>query len=302
VKFDLIIRRLGVTLALVVVLACIVAFIDEDAALSLFLPSWAALFFGWPYLSRRLGFDFPKAPAAPRERRPRSTSAMLLVITAALAMVLSVALALMINANVVGISFIPFWLALYYGWPYLSRRLPFLDFDKAPTTPIPRRPLWLRLIRGTLAWVGGIGLALACLSSTAIVPIVLCERRAQKVHDSIHIGMTVPEVLDTAKDCDVFQVSSEFPYDRKADGDNIPAMGLNWRRDGTYGTYDLAARRDISLTESEAIEHLHAKLHDGYKWHFHYTYINMTPMHISFTVVFGPDGRVAEVKPVYGWD
>ena len=116
---------------------------------------------------------------------------MLLVITAALAMVLSVALALMINANVVGISFIPFWLALYYGWPYLSRRLPFLDFDKAPTTPVPRRPLWLRLIRGTLAWVGGIGLALACMSSTAIVPIVLCERRAQKVHDSIHIGMTV---------------------------------------------------------------------------------------------------------------
>jgi len=302
VKFDLIIRRLGVTLALVVVLACIVAFIDEDAALSLFLPSWAALFFGWPYLSRRLGFDFPKAPAAPRERRPRSTSAMLLVITAALAMVLSVALALMINANVVGISFIPFWLALYYGWPYLSRRLPFLDFDKAPTTPVPRRPLWLRLIRGTLAWVGGIGLALACMSSTAIVPIVLCERRAQKVHDSIHIGMTVPEVLDTAKDCDVFQVSSEFPYDRKADGDNIPAMGLNWRRDGTYGTYDLAAQRDISLTESEAIERLHAILHDGYKWQFHYTYINMTPMHVSFTVVFGPDGRVAEVKPVYGWD
>ncbi|HLN28511.1 MAG TPA: hypothetical protein VK395_12285 [Gemmataceae bacterium] len=301
-KFDLIIRRLGVTLALVVVLACIVAFIDEDAALSLFLPSWAALFFGWPYLSRRLGFDFPKAPAAPRERRPRSTSAMLLVITAALAMVLSVALALMINANVVGISFIPFWLALYYGWPYLSRRLPFLDFDKAPTTPVPRRPLWLRLIRGTLAWVGGIGLALACMSSTAIVPIVLCERRAQKVHDSIHIGMTVPEVLDTAKDCDVFQVSSEFPYDRKADGDNIPAMGLNWRRDGTYGTYDLAAQRDISLTESEAIERLHAILHDGYKWQFHYTYINMTPMHVSFTVVFGPDGRVAEVKPVYGWD
>jgi len=114
--------------------------------------------------------------------------------------------------------------------------------------------------------------------------------------------MTVQQVLDTAKDCDVFQAGSEFPYDEKTDGDNIPAMGLNWRRDGTYGTYDLAARRYISFTESEAIERLHAKLHDGYKWHFHYTYVNMTPMHITFTVVFGPDGRVAEVKPVYGWD
>jgi len=85
------------------------------------------------------------------------------------------------------------------------------------------------------------------MSSTAIVPIVLCERRAQKVHDSIHIGMTVQEVLDTGKDCDAFQPGSEFPYDQKADGDNIPAMGLSWRRDGTYRTYDLAARRDISF-------------------------------------------------------
>ena len=210
-KFDLIIRRLGVTLALTVVLACIVAFINEDAALPLFLPSWAALFLVWPYLSRRLDFEFPKAPA-PRGPRPLSTSAKRLAITAALAVVLSVVLALTINAeNGVLISFIPFWLALYYGLPYLTRRLPFLDFDKAPTTLLPKRPLWLRLIRGTLASVGGIGLALACLSSSAIVPIVLCERRAQKVHDSIHIGMTVPEVLDTAKDCDVFQVCRNSP-------------------------------------------------------------------------------------------
>jgi hypothetical protein len=84
VKFDLIIRRLGVTLALAVVLARIVAFINEDAAVALFLPSWVALFFGWPYLSRRLGFDFPKVPAPREPRRPRSTSAMLLVFTAAL--------------------------------------------------------------------------------------------------------------------------------------------------------------------------------------------------------------------------
>ncbi|MGA7077813.1 MAG: hypothetical protein WBQ43_22160 [Terriglobales bacterium] len=39
-KLDLIIRRLGVTLALAIVLACIVAFINDDAALPLFLPSF----------------------------------------------------------------------------------------------------------------------------------------------------------------------------------------------------------------------------------------------------------------------
>jgi len=300
-KFDLIVRRLGVTLALAIVLACIISVFSEDEALALFLPSWVALMVGWPYLSRRLGFDFPKPPA-PRDPRARSTSAMLLVITAALAMILAVVAALTINAQSVMILFIHFWLVLYYGWPYLSRQVPFLDFDKAPTTQVPKRPLWLRLIRGTLAWIGAIGLALVCMSSTVIVPITLCERRAKRVHDSIRVGMTVQEVLDTAKDCDIFQAGSDFPYDQKTDGDNIPAMHLNWKKDGSYGTYDLAAGRYVSLTESEAIERLHTKLHDGYKWRFCYRYVNITPMHISFSVVFGPDGRVTEVKPVYGWD
>ena len=297
---DLTIRRLGVTLALAIVLACALALFSEGVAGGLFLPSWAALFFGWPYLSQELDFNFPKPPA-PRPPRARSSGGVRLVLSAMLAILLSVVMALTIGTQSVMLFFIPFWLVLYDGWPYLSRRLPFLDFDKAPANPAPKRPLWLRLIRGTLALVGGIGLVLVCLSSTAIVPITLCERRAQRVHDSIHIGMTVPEVLDTAKNCDIFQTGSEFPY-RKTDGDNIPAMGLGWRRDGTYQTYDRAARRDISLTESEAIERLHATLHDGYKWHFHYIYLNMTPMHVSFVVVFGPDGRVAEVTPVHGWD
>ena len=300
-KFDLTIRRPGVTLALAIVLACIVAFIDEDAALLLFLPFWAVLFFGWPYLSRQPGFNFLSAPATGKLLK-RPLSGRRLFITAVLAIVLSVVLVRVIDADVAAISFFLFWLALYSGWPYVTRRLAFLNFKKAPASPATRRPLWLRLIRGTLALVGGIGLALVGMSLTVIVPITLCQRRAQKVHDSIHVGMTVPEVFDTAKDCDVFQAGSEFPYDDKAGGDNIPAMGLSWRGDGTYGMYDLAAGRDISLTESEAIERLHAKLHDGYKWHFRYTYISRTPMHVSFSVVFGPDERVAEVSPVRGWD
>jgi len=79
-------------------------------------------------------------------------------------------------------------------------------------------------------------------------------------------------------------------------------MHLNWRRDGTYVTYDLVSHQDVQLTEFQAIDRLHTKLHDGYKWYFNYTYINATPMHVSFSVVFGPDGRVSEVAPVHGWD
>lgn len=134
-----------------------------------------------------------------------------------------------------------------------------------------------------------------------VVPITLCFHRARKAHDSVHIGMTVPEVLHAVKDCDLFGASSEFPHDDKADANNIPAMSLGGK-DGTDRTYDSATRQNARFSESEAIERLHAKLHDGYRWRFYYTYINMTPMHISFSVVFGPDGRVTEVKPINGWD
>ena len=290
-------RRAGVTLALAVLIACVVALIDECAVALVFLPSWVALMMAWPYLSRKMGTRFS-------ESRARFGSLPInggrVLGTAVLACVLSVMLARMADAVIFVIAFFLLWFGLYFGWTYASRWL--ARFKTAPAAPAPRRPLWLRLIRGTLATVGGILLGLVCMGSLVFVPITLCEHRAQKVHDSIHVGMTVQEVLDTAKDCDVLSAGSEFPYDRNADGDNIPAMDLNWRRDGTYHTYDLAARQDVSLTETEAIERLHATLHDGYKWHFHYTYINMSPMHVSFSVVFGPDGRVSEVKPVYGWD
>jgi hypothetical protein len=100
----------------------------------------------------------------------------------------------------------------------------------------------------------------------------------------------------------MFQASSEFPHDDKADPENLPAMSLGRSSDGTYHSYDPASRQTLNLSEPEAIERLHAKLHDGYPWHFHYTYVNMTPQHVSFSVEFGPDGRVSEVRPVYGWD
>lgn len=299
-SFDLIIRRLGITLALAIILTGVVGLISEEVAAVLFLPSWVVLFFGWPYLSRRLNFNFPKPPASRQSRPPIGKR---LVITAVVALGLAYALALSVNADVFGLTFLVFWLVLFFGWPYLRRRLSFLNFPTEGTRNArPKRPLWLRLIRSTLTVGGGVGLAILLVASIVVVPLSLSHRRAQRVRDSVHLGMTVPEVLRVARDCDIFQASSDFPYDEKADGDNIPAMNLGRSKDGTYWTYELAARRDVPLSEAEAIQRLHAKLHDGYNWHFHYTYINLTPQHVSFSVVFGPDGRVTEVKPVYGWD
>ena len=275
--------------------------VDEDLAGVVFFLLWPAFSFGLWVIFQRQKVSPPTAKASIEPKR-RPAGVKRLFVTALLAIVLAVILAFTINADIVGMAFIPFWIILYYGWPYLSRRLPLLDRDKPPATSIPKRPLWLRLIRGTLATAGAILVALIGMSSIVVVPITLCEHRAQKVANSIHIGMTVQEVLETARDCDVFQAGSDFPWDKKADGDDVPAMGLSWRRDGTYRTYDVAAHQDVAMTESQAVERLHAKLHDGYKWYFSYTYINITPMHVSFSVIFGPDGRVAEVTPVHGWD
>ena len=120
--------------------------------------------------------------------------------------------------------------------------------------------------------------------------------RARKVHDSIRVGMTVPEVLDASRDCNLFGAASESVNDDNAAGDHVPAMSLSRNSDGTY-------RVDgVALTETQAAERLQAKVHDGYRSRSNCVYTNMTPMHVSFSVIFGPDGRVAEVTPVHGWD
>lgn len=301
-SLSLAIRRLGFTLLLAILITGAVTFAQQDAAAPIFLPAWLGLFFAWPYLSLKFGFNFPKAPVP---RPSRGTEWGRILGTGFLSFALSYTLALLIHSDLFGPCLIGFWVILYYASPLLMKRLPYSGFARTiplVTVPAPKRPLWRRTLRGSLTLVGGIALAIFLMAMTVIVPLDLCHRRAQKVHDSIHVGMTVPEVLHTAKDCDAFRASSDFPQQAKADDDNIPSMLLNWKPDGAYHTYDLATNQDVELSEPEALERLHAKLHDGYKWRFHYTYFNVTPQHVSFTVAFGADGRVTEVTPVYGWD
>jgi hypothetical protein len=296
---SLTIRRLGFTLLLAVLITGAVAFIQQDAAALIFLPSWLGLFFAWPYLSRKFGFNFPKAPVP---RKSRRTEWGRLFVTAVLAFVLSYAVAFVIHPDLFAPCFLFFWVTLYYASPLLTKRLPYLGFAKTiSTVPTPKRPLWLRMVRGSLAGIGFI-FTIVLIPMMVLVPLSLSHLRAKKVHDSIHIGMTVPEVLHTARDCDIFQASSDFPHDDKTDVDNIPAMLLGRTKDGIYHAYDPAAGQELNLSESEAVDRLHARLHDGYPWHFRYTYTNVTPQHVTFSVDFGPDGRVSQVRPVYGWD
>src|SRR5262252_10345903 len=68
-EVSLIIRRLVATLALACLLASMTACFDQDTAAVIFLPTWAALFFCWQYLSRKLHLKVSTAPR-PRLRRP----------------------------------------------------------------------------------------------------------------------------------------------------------------------------------------------------------------------------------------
>ena len=299
-SFSITIRRLGLTVLLAFVLALAVDQVVDDALWISFVLLWPALFFGWPYLSRKLGFNFPKAPAP---RPARRTEWGRLFITAFLSFCLSCAVAGFIHPNLLGLYFFFLWITLYYTSPFLTKRLPYFGFARtisrvAVTTP--KRTLWSRVARGSLAAIGLV-FTFVLIPTMILVPLSLSHRRAKKVHDSIHLGMTVSQVIHTTHDCDIFLASSDSPYDHTTN-ENIPAMSLGSTKDGRYHIHDHATGQDLNLSESEAIDRLHVRLHDGYPWHFHYTYINATPQHVSFSVDFGPDGRVTEVEPVYGWD
>jgi hypothetical protein len=294
-KVSLVLRRLVATLALAILLASVTACFDQGAAGVLFLPTWAALFFGWQYLIRKLNFNI-NISKAPRPRPRRSTAWGRVIVTGLVAF--GIALLPVADFSVMAGPLI--WIALYYGWPALSRRLPLPESWKVKAqsdmvSAAPKPGFWRLLGRGALAMLG-IVTVMVLFSGMMMAPIAHSMGRARKVHDSIRVGMTVPEVVDVSRDCDLFGAASESVSDDHAVGDSVPTMSLSRNRDGTYRV------NGVALTETQAAERLQAKLHDGYRWRSNCVYVNMTPMHVSFSVIFGPDGRVAEVTPVHGWD
>jgi hypothetical protein len=301
-KVSLILRRLVATLALAILLASMTACFDRDAAGVMFLPTWAALFFGWQYLSRKLHFKVSKAPR-PRPRPRPPTAWGRVIVTGLVAYGVAFAITLLPVADFSALAGPLIWIALYYAWPAFSRRLPLPESGKAQSdlpSSAPKPGFWRLLGRGALAMLGIIAVMIL-LPGMIMAPVGHSMIRARKVHDSIRVGMTVPEVLVASRDCDLFGAASESADDNAA-GDSRPAMSVSRNWDETYRVYDAVVHRDLALTETQAVEHLQSKLHDGYRWRSHCVYVNMTPMHVSFNVIFGPDGRVAEVTPVQGWD
>jgi len=302
-KLSLIMRRLLASLALAILLASVVACFDQGTAGVLFSPTWAALFFGWQYLSQKLRFNVSRAPRRrPSRRRPTAWGRV--IVAGLIAYGLAFAITLLPIADFSALAGPLIWIALYYAWPAFSRRLPLPESWKvmaqSDAVLSPKPGLWHLLGRGALALLGTITVMIL-LPGMIMAPVWHSMIRARKVHDSVRVGMTVSEVLVASRDCDLFGAASDSADDN-ATRDSRPVMSVNRNRDETYRVYDAAVHRDLALTETQAVEHLQSRLHDGYRWRSHCVYVNMTPMHVSFSVIFGPDGRVSEVTPVQGWD
>ena len=302
---SLILRRLVATLALTFLLAALAACFDPGAFGVVFLPTWAALFFSWQYLSRKPRFNVSKAPLPP-PRPQRSTAWGRVIVTGLVASGIAFGMTLLPIADFSALAGPLIWIVLYCGWPALSRRLPLPESWKVKAqwdavSSAPKPGFWRLLGRGTLATLGVVTVMIL-LPAMIMAPVEHIFVRARKVHDSIRVGMTVPEVFDASRDCELFGAASESSNDDNAAGDSAPAISLSRNRDGTYRVNDAVVHRDIALTETQAAEHLQATLHNGYRWRSNCLYATMTSMHVSFSVIFGPDGRVAEVTPVRGWE
>jgi hypothetical protein len=249
-----IVRRLLASLALAILLTSVIACFDRGVAGVLFLPTWAASFLGWQYLSRNLRLNISRAPR-PRPRRPTAWGRV--IVTGLIAYGLAFSITLLPIADLSALVGPLIWIALYYAWPALSRRLPLPESWKVmaqsnAASSASKPGLWRLLGRGALATLSLITVMIL-LPGMIMAPVGHSMIRARKVHDSIRAGMTVPEVMVASRDCDLFGAASESADDN-ATTDSRPEMSVSRNRDEPYRVYDAVLHRDLALTETQVVE------------------------------------------------
>ena len=306
-KVSLFLGRLMLSFLLALVLFCLIAPFYPEAAWKLFLPCWIVLLIVSPYLDRKPtwkpSLNIPNALSPPRPKRPTAWGRV--IVTGLVACGVTFGMTLFPIADFSMIAGPLIWIALYFGWPAASRRLPLPESWKVRSqdaaSSAPKPGFWRLVGRGALAMLGFVTVIIL-LPAMITAPVAHNFVRARKVHDSIRAGMTVPEVLAASRDCQLLGAASEASNDDAAAGDRVSAISLFRNADGGYRVSNGIADSGAALTETQAVERIQAKLHDGYRWRSNCMYVNMTSMHVSFSVIFGPDGRVSEVTPVDGWD
>jgi hypothetical protein len=127
------------------------------------------------------------------------------------------------------------------------------------------------------------------------------EKQVRGARDKVRIGMTIRDVLSLVHGNFDIRAHAVLP-DNLTDKELLHYASLMRQRDGKFVCLCGANNELQTLTESEAAELMKQKMSDGFDWRWRYTFVTAKPRHFSFTVTFGPDGRVKDITDVWGWD
>lgn len=223
-------------------------------------------------------------------------------------------IALMVADDSAAVVWIVLWVGLYWLWKFWEQRhkkagaavvvpaetpLPALQ-PQALSDNVTRRPLWRRVVRKTIILGSGAVVLIAIMAGVMTLCLSYYERQARREHDKVKKGMTVDEVLPLVHGACI-RTHAVLP-ENIPDEEGVHYVSLTERKDGTFGSASGPGFQSHQLTEEEAAGLMKQKMADGYDWRWRYTFLNDTPQHFSFTVTFGPDGRVKDVTDVWGWD
>jgi hypothetical protein len=219
---------------------------------------------------------------------------------------LSALIAFAIGKLVFAPLFFVLWPGLYLGWHFLDRhrkspglRAPrSIEGTQSPAVAARTRrsmPGRILLVAG-LVIVGWIAVSMLFL----FIARESGHRKAEKARSTVHPGMNVAEVLHSVTGWVLLGASSDAPETAAA---HLSAVSLGFHpENNTFIYFDATKGANLELSESETLVLLRQKVGDAYGWRFRFTFVGSTPQHFSFKVEFDKDGRVREVKPVYGWD
>jgi len=226
----------------------------------------------------------------------------------------AIVLALFKGADYAWLVWVVLWVALYWLWKLGDRwrekgvekmapALPTQIEPPPPATAEPGKPQpfgWRKILRRTAVTIAGAFVVIVLMAAVMLLGLGYYQRQAKAERNKVHVGMTVEQVLPLVHGALSVRAHAILP-------ENAPDEGFKHYQsfsshDGTYCCFDGPDGKKGRLTAPEAAAAMQQKMSDGYEWIWRYTFINDTPMHYSFSVTFGADGRVKAVTDVWGWD
>jgi hypothetical protein len=208
------------------------------------------------------------------------------------------------------------WVALYWLWKLWDRwrgkgvdkAAPALPAQIEPPSEPPaaperdkaRPPRRRMILRRAAVTITGALVVIVLMLVVMLLGLAYYQRQAKKERDKVRVGMTVEQVLPLVHGALGVRAHAILP-DNVTDKELKHYVSFGSHED-MYCCFEGPDGEKHKLTAPEAAAAMHQKMSDGYEWIWRYTFVNDTPMHFSFSVTFGTDGRVKQVTDVWGWD